>query len=70
LAANEEFDFVFQQICAQLPARRTSRSKKNDSAKQDIYEWCEDAEKSSGAQIHWTGLIKQFKAKAQKKTAP
>ncbi len=63
LTAHEEFVVVFEKIYAQLPQRRTSRPTKKVSVTQDIYEWSEEAEKQTGAQIHWTGLIKQIKSK-------
>lgn len=67
LAANEEFFAVFAKIYARLPQRRTTRSKKKVSLEQDIYEWSEEAEKQTGAQVHWIGLIKQIKARAKQK---
>ena len=66
LAANKEFEVVFRQLCAQLPERRTSRPQKAESFDPNIYEWCEEAERETGAQIHWLGLIKQFRAAKRK----
>lgn len=63
LTAHEEFVAVFEKIYARSPQRRTTRSKEKVSVKQDIYEWSEEAEKQTGAQMHWIGLIKQIKAK-------
>lgn len=63
LTAYEEFVPVFAKIFARSPQRRTTRSKKKVSVEQDIYEWSEEAEKQTGAQIHWIGLLKQIKAR-------
>ncbi len=67
LTAHEEFIGVFAKIYARSPRRRTTRSKKKVSIEQDIYEWSEEAEKQTGAQIHWVGLIKQIKAKEMRR---
>jgi hypothetical protein len=68
LTAHEEFVAVFAKIYARSPQRRTTRSKKKVSVEQDIYEWSEEAEKQTGAQIHWIGLLKQIKAKKMQRS--